>query len=397
MRNQPLSPQSDYSLLSSLDALSLDTANLSLSTTSASASGSRRSSTFSHLSLPDSARSRLSSGSQSTDSYEIILVPSPQERSNASQLSTPSLASLTKSAARRRREKRAVEQAPATSSSPQLAPASAVAGKRKHKTRRAGKRDQVRREKAQVRDALGIDGLEEEDSRVGTPRGLLSSPLDSGSIGGDDDEQDEDEVDGLSALGSDDSEVTASTSGREIEGSVMSTDDARSSIDSFLTDSSAFMSVQANKLRLWQALCVELGLVEIEDDLASPVTPSSRSRPRTRGPRSTSRSPTPTSSSRASTPRPRLPPLPTSLTQARKLLHEQGHVNLVDYFEAREHRVAGEGDPATFRHLLHPSASAMMRFSLKQKKLVALQDVKKDWLEPLLKDFGFKRARAAGA
>ena len=82
--------------------------------------------------------------------------------------------------------------------------------------------------------------------------------------------------------------------------------------------------------------------------------------------------------------------VPQSLTQARLILKTHAHINLVDYFAAR---AAGED----LHSLLHPTPSAVIRYTMKQKKFAALPGVKSDWLDPLLKDFGFKRSRAATA
>jgi hypothetical protein len=123
---------------------------------------------------------------------------------------------------------------------------------------------------------------------------------------------------------------------------------------------------------------------------------------------------TPTSS-RASTPRPRLPPLPTSLTQARLILKTSGHVNLADYLDARESLRDAKADAVKAKHVLsgqqplredvdvepkldlaslvYPSASSMIRYTIKEKRYVTLGEVKEAWLEPLLRDFGFKRSR----
>lgn len=97
-------------------------------------------------------------------------------------------------------------------------------------------------------------------------------------------------------------------------------------------------------------------------------------------------------SSRASTPGPRLPPLPQSLRQARAILKEKAHINLADYLAARA--AVGTVD---YAEMLHPSSAAMIRYTKKNGKFVQLGMVKTEWLEPLLRDFGFKRSRIAAA
>ncbi|WOO79521.1 uncharacterized protein LOC62_02G003043 [Vanrija pseudolonga] len=169
--------------------------------------------------------------------------------------------------------------------------------------------------------------------------------------------------------------ATERSSGRTITGagSVTSASEARESIDNFFEDSTAFMSDKANKLRLWQALCIELGLVDIDEEpMALPDLPSSAP-------------PAP--------PAPRTP-LPTSLTQARLLLKKHGHVNLVDYIAARSDPARAEiADRAgKYADLMHPSASAMIRDAKKHHRILKLCTAKSEWLEPLLKDFGYRHA-----
>lgn len=143
------------------------------------------------------------------------------------------------------------------------------------------------------------------------------------------------------------------------------------------------MSDKANKLRLWQALCIEvcgrvcvqadrqLGLVDLDEEpMALPDLPSSAP---------------------IAPPAPRTP-LPTSLTQARLLLKKSGHVNLVDYIAARSDPARAEiADRAgKYSDLVHPSASAMIRDAKKHHRILKLGTAKSEWLEPLLKDFGYR-------
>lgn len=131
---------------------------------------------------------------------------------------------------------------------------------------------------------------------------------------------------------------------------------------------------------------MQLQLVQIEGDDDLPDLPSSMSpQLEPRGPGISS-----PSSSRASTPRPALPPLPQSLKQAQAILKARGHVNLADYFEMR---IAG-GD-VDYSGLLYSSASVMVRETRRTGKFVDLGKVKSEWLQPLLRDFGFKRGRMA--
>lgn len=106
----------------------------------------------------------------------------------------------------------------------------------------------------------------------------------------------------------------------------------------------------------------------------------------------TSRSATPTQDTA-------LPSLPQSLTQARRLLKERAHVNIVEYLKARadpDRHAKHDGEAAgKYADLVHPSASAMMREARRQHKFLPVGKAKTEWLEPLLKDFGNRRARAA--
>lgn len=155
-------------------------------------------------------------------------------------------------------------------------------------------------------------------------------------------------------------------------------------LSSFLENPKEFTGDKANKLRLWQALCIEvcptselreadakLGLVEPANDLDLPDVPSLF---RPVSPTDTDKTPTqPTFD------------LPRSLTQARKLLKEHAHVNLKDYLEERARGTK------KFDHLRFESARALMKYTRDNGRWCKLSRAKGEWLEPLLKDFRGKR------
>jgi hypothetical protein len=87
-----------------------------------------------------------------------------------------------------------------------------------------------------------------------------------------------------------------------------------------------------------------------------------------------------------------LPPIPTSCTQAQKLLKEKAHVNLVDYFAARQIPLAA-GEERDYSNLLFDSREAVVMYSRKTKKYVPRGEAKEEWLQPLLKTMR-KNARA---
>lgn len=103
--------------------------------------------------------------------------------------------------------------------------------------------------------------------------------------------------------------------------------------------------------------------------------------------------------SRSVTPTQARPPLPQTLTKARQLLKERGHVNIVEYLDARNdpaRRANHEGEAAgKYADLVHPSAGAMRRHTVREKKFMPVIAVKMEWLEPLLRDFGYRRGRRA--
>ena len=78
-----------------------------------------------------------------------------------------------------------------------------------------------------------------------------------------------------------------------------------------------------------------------------------------------------------------LPSIPTSCTAAKKLLQDKVHVNLVDYFAAREVPVT-EGELKDYTHLLFPSREAAVMYSRKTKKYIPRGEAKAEWLQPLL-------------
>jgi hypothetical protein len=87
-----------------------------------------------------------------------------------------------------------------------------------------------------------------------------------------------------------------------------------------------------------------------------------------------------------------LPPIPTTCTDAKKLLKDKAHVNLVDYFAARQVPLAA-GEERDYVHLLHPSREAVVVYTRKHKKYIPRGDAKEEWLQPLLKTMR-KNARA---
>ncbi|CAD6564913.1 MAG: hypothetical protein TREMPRED_000395 [Tremellales sp. Tagirdzhanova-0007] len=419
MRNTAsMSPSSeDLSVLSSsADALSLSTLSLTTSsprslTSRTRASVSSQSEGYEMLAqLNRSHRSSVSLHSASTASF-----PPPTAFGDAGQSSASDKSAPSKSAARRARQRDRVAASKSikeendeqvklvdlvseipypqkpTASRPAVHVSSSesdegVKGKGK-KTRRSGKTMRLRLEKAAVREVLSMDELE---SSLPSASSITSHDDELSEDGAsrflDDDEDDEDVVEGMSALEGHIQTVPHSSSGSlnvqmrslRVEGSVLSSDDAKSAIDSFVAGSAVFLSDKANKLRLWQAICIELGLVQLEEEDDLPDLPRSAI-----SPLRVSKYETPPSS-RASTPRPTRPPLPQSLKQARALLKAKGHVNVADYLDARN--TAGY-DLAS---LVFPSMSAMVRYTKKNGKFVRLDTVKGLWLEPLLRDFRMK-------
>ena len=266
MRTHSLSPSSDYSLLSSLDVLSISASSPS---SSSHPSGDE----------PRSARTRVSVSSQES-SYEIILVPTSQRNSlsldSSSSSSRPTvpasegssttstgISGKSKAASRRARQRnmRAKQGEPAWDPSkgagkeprtqslqdylvPPLPPArlgEEKGSEKTKKTRRGGKKNRIRLDKAQVRDALVVEDEDEEERALQAVLGVTGDNaseysedgaslfLDEGLL------DDEDEVDGLSVL--DGGEISRSrmrtpiASPRRALGSELSVEEARSSID----------------------------------------------------------------------------------------------------------------------------------------------------------------------
>lgn len=81
---------------------------------------------------------------------------------------------------------------------------------------------------------------------------------------------------------------------------------------------------------------------------------------------------------------PNLPPIPTTCAEAKKLLKAKAHINLVDYFEARD-LPALAGEEKDYTHLLFPSRLAVVEFTRKHKKFVDKDLAKVDLLQPLMK------------
>jgi hypothetical protein len=78
-----------------------------------------------------------------------------------------------------------------------------------------------------------------------------------------------------------------------------------------------------------------------------------------------------------------LPPIPTSCTEANKLLKAKAHVNLVDYFAARDLPVA-QGEEKDYTPLLFPTRQAVVEYTRKHKKFVDKDLAKEGLLQPLL-------------
>ncbi|WVQ73733.1 hypothetical protein IAR50_003313 [Cryptococcus sp. DSM 104548] len=165
--------------------------------------------------------------------------------------------------------------------------------------------------------------------------------------------------------------------------SVLSASDASSSINSFLTDPRNFMMLKENKLRLWQSLCIEFGLVDLEEDLPDLPVRNTPQRPAQRPRADTVSSTSSTNTSSTATALP-IYPLPRTLNQARRILKEHAHVNLVDYFEAR--KVGAPAFVGAYKDLLWPTPSALRRYTHGQGKFAVKDAVKDEWLNPLMRD-----------
>ena len=161
----------------------------------------------------------------------------------------------------------------------------------------------------------------------------------------------------------------------------------------FLSGDRDFLRDKANKLRLWQALCIEvsgyvtmLGTSVDYEQLG--VVPGGEDLPDL-----------PTASHPIKDEKPDVHEdqheMPQTLTQASKLLHEEVHINIADYLQARAD--TSSTDKPDYSALMKPDVESLIRYTRKKKKYIKLDDVKAEWLQPLLKDFGIKRARARGA
>ena len=160
-----------------------------------------------------------------------------------------------------------------------------------------------------------------------------------------------------------------------------------------MTDSDNFMLFKANKLRLWQALCIEVTTTHITGPSEALTSQLGLVALRHSDPASVSDTATSAESTAPDEPASRLPPVPQTLNQARNILKTHAHINLVDYLEER--RVYPAGGAGSYRHLVYASAAEMMKSARKDKKLALMGEVKREWLEPLLRDFGIKKSKAA--
>lgn len=165
----------------------------------------------------------------------------------------------------------------------------------------------------------------------------------------------------------------------------------------FLSGDQDFLRDKANKLRLWQALCIEVSgyepiLCSSVDHAQLGVVPGGDDLPDL-----------PTANSHlVKVEKPNVDEdqheMPQTLTQASKLLHEEVHINIADYLQARADTASGNnGTRPDYSALMMPDVESLIRYTRKKKKYIKLDDVKAEWLQPLLKDFGIKRARARGA
>jgi hypothetical protein len=84
-----------------------------------------------------------------------------------------------------------------------------------------------------------------------------------------------------------------------------------------------------------------------------------------------------------------LPPIPTSCNAAAKLLNEKAHVNLVDYFAARQAPQV-PGQEKDYAKLLFGSRNAVVKYTIKTKKFTPRSDAKDGWLQPLLRTMAFR-------
>ncbi|TYJ57697.1 hypothetical protein B9479_001551 [Cryptococcus floricola] len=227
-------------------------------------------------------------------------------------------------------------------------------------------------------------------SRSRTPTGSSASSGRRRVLAWDDEDEDDSEDD-------EDGRATP-VAQRRTAPSVLSASDASSSINrrvffilsyrttnssSFLTDPRNFMMLKENKLRLWQSLCIEFGLVNLEEDLPDLPVRNTPQRPVQRPRADTASSSSTITSSSTATELP-VYPLPRTLNQARRILREHAHVNLVDYFEAR--KVGAPAFVGAYKDLLWPTPSALRRYTRGKSKFAAKDAVKDEWLNPLMRD-----------
>lgn len=87
-----------------------------------------------------------------------------------------------------------------------------------------------------------------------------------------------------------------------------------------------------------------------------------------------------------------LPPSPTSLTQANNLLKAHVHVNIKDYLTERRKPIPA-GQTRDMSHLLFPSTSALIRYTVQNKRFAKPSVVKDAYLEPLMREMSYGRRR----
>nr|ODO02508.1 hypothetical protein L204_01244 [Cryptococcus depauperatus CBS 7855] len=161
----------------------------------------------------------------------------------------------------------------------------------------------------------------------------------------------------------------------------MRANDAATSINNFLSDPRNYMLIKENKLKLWQSFCIEashqFGLVSLEGQgLASlPVVTTTPRRPGK-------------DSSPASPDKRPIYPLPTTLNQAKMILQNHAHVNLMDYFQAR--RIGTPKFVGAYAGLLYPSESSLRRYTMKNGKYAPKVGAKDEWLQPLMRDMSYR-------
>lgn len=113
-------------------------------------------------------------------------------------------------------------------------------------------------------------------------------------------------------------------------------------------------------------------------------------------------------------------PMPQTLSKCEALLKKRGHVNIHDYFRARSAQLAqidaqrhsgsiiaattaAPAPPLTgtraqagvYAELVYPSSAAMAKYTRTTKRFVPLDQAKGEALQPLLRDFGFRRKARA--